>query len=154
MIRKFRESDREVLKEITAICFDGVCIDQNIEKKFGLIDDKDWKWRKVRHIDVDIAANGDGIFVCEEAGKVVGYITTQVDEGSKIGSIPNISVLPGYQRRGIGRQLMERAFDYFREEGMAYAKIETLAQNEVGQRFYPKMGFQEVALQIHYVRPL
>ena len=65
MIRKFKEADREILKEITVICFDGVCIDQNIENQMGVIAKKDWAWRKKRHIDDDIAANSNGIFVAD-----------------------------------------------------------------------------------------
>ena len=34
------------------------------------------------------------------------------------------------------------------------AKIETLEQNPVGTTFYPKMGFIEIARQIHYVQSL
>ena len=37
---------------------------------------------------------------------------------------------------------------------MALAKIETPEQNARGQALYPKLGFQEVARQIHYVMPL
>ena len=41
-----------------------------------------------------------------------------------------------------------------RGQGMAMAKIETLAQNDSGQALYPRCGFREVARQIHYVMPL
>ena len=61
-IRAYTNSDLEPLRQITAICFDGVSIDQNMEKLFGEIAGKDWRWRKMRHIDADAAANGDGIF--------------------------------------------------------------------------------------------
>ena len=163
MIRKYRSEDLEALKEITVICFDGVSIDQNIEKKFGQVvhncasssfADTDWKARKAKHIDADVAANADGIFVSEEAGKVTGYITTRIDRESKIGGIPNLAVLPEYQGKGIGKALMKAAFDYFEEQEMAIAKIETLDQNPVGQHFYPRSGFTEVARQIHYAMPL
>jgi ribosomal protein S18 acetylase RimI-like enzyme len=49
---------------------------------------------------------------------------------------------------------MEHAFAYFRNAGMEVAKIETLDQNPVGQVFYPSMGFEEVARQIHYAKKL
>jgi ribosomal protein S18 acetylase RimI-like enzyme len=153
-IRVYRDTDRQTLKDITAICFDGVSIDQNIEKRFGRIAGKTWQWRKVRHIDADVEANPGGVFVAEEDGRVIGYITTRVDHESGIGGIPNMAVLPECQGRGIGRALMECALAYFREQGMAYAKIETLDQNAVGSAFYPRMGFEEVARQIHYVMPL
>ena len=59
-IRRYRPADLETLKTITAICFDGVCIDQNIERLFGLVHGKDWRWRKVRHIDDDVDARATG----------------------------------------------------------------------------------------------
>jgi len=140
--------------EITLVCFEGVSIDQNIERKFGVVGGKDWRFRKARHIIWDIEANPRGIFVVEEGDKSVGYITTRIDPETKIGWIPNIAVLPEYQGRGIGKALMERALNYLREQGMEMAKIETLEQNEIAKRFYPKIGFVEVARQIHYVMPL
>jgi len=153
-IRRYRPSDLDTLKTITAICFDGVSIDQNIEQLYGLIHGQDWRWRKRRHIDDDAAINAAGIFVAEEDGQIVGYVTTRVDAAAKVGGIPNFAVLPAFQQRGIGRKLLEKAVAYLAAEGMQFARIETLAQNEVGAHFYPKFGFQEVARQVHYVMPI
>ena len=154
MIRKYRSEDLDALKEITVICFDGVSIDQNMEKQFGQFADTDWKARKAKHIDADVAVNADGIFVCDDNGTVVGYITTRIDHESKIGGIPNLAILPAYQGQGLGKALMKAAFDYFEEQGMVVAKIETLDQNPIGQNFYPRSGFTPVARQIHYAMPL
>ncbi|MBN1876072.1 MAG: GNAT family N-acetyltransferase [Anaerolineae bacterium] len=154
IIRRYQESDRELLYAITAVCFEGVSIDYNIEARYGLIAEKDWQWCKLRHIEADIAANPTGIFVAEEANTVIGYITTRVDADSKIGWIPNLGVLPAHRQQGVGRQLMDTALAYFVTEGMLYARIETLAHNVIGQHFYPGAGFEEVAQQIHYIMPL
>lgn len=153
-IRPFEEADRETIKAITAICFAGVGIDYNIEQRHGLINGMDWQQRKVRHIDDDIAANAAGIFVAEADGEVIGYITTRVDHASKIGSIPNLGVLPAHRGAGIGRQLIERATAYAKVEGMLYLRIETLDQNPIGQYLYPSAGFVEIARQVHYIKPL
>ena len=155
MIRTYCLTDLARIKEITAICFEGVSIDRNIEEAFGVLGGKDWRWRKLRHLDADTAeANAMGVFVYEEGEQLVGYITCRLDAESKIGWIPNMAVIPEYQGRGIGRQLMDYAFGYFRDAGMEVAKIETLDQNPVGQVFYPSMGFEEVARQIHYAKKL
>ena len=154
MIRKYKPSDLQTLREITAICFEKVSIDKNIEDRFGRIGDMGWKERKMSHIDDDAATNSDGIFVSEIDGEIAGYITTRLNRSSGIGGIPNLAVLPKFQRRGIGRQLIEKALAYLEEEGMLYARIETLEQNPVGTSFYPAMGFTEVARQIHYIQPL
>ena len=73
---------------------------------------------------------------------------------TKIGQNPNLAVLPDFQQKGLGQQLIQVALDYVKAEGMVMAKIETLAQNPVGTTFYPKMGFVEVARQIHYIQSL
>jgi ribosomal protein S18 acetylase RimI-like enzyme len=154
VIRRYRPEDLDALKEITVICFEGVSIDHNIERNFGRFGQADWKARKARDVEHDVAAGGEGIFVWVEAGRVAGYITTTIDHVSKIGRIPNLSVLPDYRGQGVGKALMTAALDYFEEQGMLAAKIETLEQNPIGRRFYPQAGFVEVARQIHYAMPL
>ena len=154
MIRKYHPSDLEVLRQITAICFENVSIDRNIEVKFGVIGGVDWKQRKISHINADVEANPDGVFVAEIDGEIAGYITTRINRWTKIGGIPNLAVHPTFQRRGLGKQLIEAALAYFKGERMLYAKIETLEQNQIGATFYPQMGFVEIARQIHYVCPL
>ena len=154
-IRAYQQSDRETLKEITVTCFDGASsIDYNIEKLLGLVDGKDWAWRKKRHIDADIAANPGGILVAEVEGSAIGYITTRVDHETGIGSIPNMAVLPAHRNGGIGRALMDAAIAHLRAEGMQLVRIETLETNPAGKHFYPSCGFKEVARQIHYVLPI
>jgi ribosomal protein S18 acetylase RimI-like enzyme len=154
-IRPYRPDDLEQLKQITVLCFEGVSIDRNIEALCGPIGGRDWRWRKLRHIEADVAgAHAPGVLVAVAGGQVAGYITTRVDADSRIGWIPNLAVLPQYQRQGVGRRLMEAALQHLRAQGMECARIETLAQNQVGSRFYPSMGFAEVARQIHYVMRL
>ena len=154
MVRTYKPENLDKIKEITVICFEGVSIDHNIEKTFGQFAETDWKARKAAHVDEDAAVNPEGIFVWEENGEVIGYITTRLFPDALIGQIPNISVLPGHQGKGIGKALMKAAFDYFDAQGMKVAKIETLDQNDIGQNFYPSTGFKEVAHQIHYAMPL
>jgi len=154
VIRTYRPEDLETLKDITIICFEDVSIDHNIEIKFGQFTDTDWSDRKAKHVDDDVTVNPNGVFVYEDDGKVVGFISTRIDRENKVGQIPNLSVLPECRGKGAGKALMKAAFDYFESEGMVMAKIETLEQNAVGQVFYPRSGFVEVARQIHYAMPL
>ena len=154
-IRTFTESDGEVLKEITIACFDRGCsIDYRIEDLFGLIDRKDWEWRKRRDIDGEIAANPAGIFVAEVEGCPIGYVTTHVDRATMMGSIPNLAVLPEHRRKGIARGLINHAVAYLKGEGMRYVRIQTLETNESGRHVYPACGFREIARQIHYIMPV
>lgn len=153
-IRHYRPTDLETIKRLTVEGFDGVSIDRNIEDQFGPINNRDWRWRKMRHIDFDVARDADGVFVAELDGEVVGYITTFRDHDAGMGLIPNLAVDSRQRGRGIGRKLIEFALNNFRESGLTHAKIETLDQNEIGQGLYPSLGFREVARQIHYCMAL
>ena len=154
-LRLFRPDDLPRLQEITASTFEGVSIDRNMERQFGAFGEGDWRTRKVAAIAEDCRLQPDGVFVAEdEKGTVVGYVTTRLITASGIGWIPNLAVDAAQQGRGLGRRLLERALDFFRERGMTVAKIETLEQNPVGQMLYPSLGFREVARQIHYAMRL
>jgi ribosomal protein S18 acetylase RimI-like enzyme len=153
-LRSFLPGDLDALCRLTVDSFQGVSIDQNIERHFGPIHGHDWRWRKARHIKDDVEANPGGIFVAEEDGIILGYITTLLDAEAGIGRIPNLAVAAEARNRGLGRLLVERALDYFRSLGLTHARIETLDQNPVGQHLYPACGFKEVARQIHYLREL
>lgn len=154
MIRPFQPDDLPELKRITVAAFDGVLIDQGIERLYGEIHGHDWQWRKARHLDDDVARNASGIFVAEIDGRIVGCVTTWLDRDGGIGHIPNIAVDASHRGQGLGRRLLEHALQSFREQGLTHAKIETLVQNDVGQHLYTLLGFREVARQIHLVAEL
>ena len=108
----------------------------------------------MRHIDEDAAANPGGVFVAESEDEILGYITTAIDRATGKGRIPNVAIVAEARGKGLGRQLIEHALDYFRREGLAYAMIETLEGNEVGNHLYPACGFVEVARQVHFAMEL
>jgi len=153
-IRLYQPSDLDELKRMTVEGFEGIAIDQNVERALGVVGKHDWRWRKARHVDEDVAANPDGVFVAEEDDKALGYISTRLDRDAGKGRIPNLAVDKAAQGRGIGRQLIGHALDYFRREGMAFAMIETMANNPIGQHLYPSCGFVEAGRQIHYAMKL
>ena len=153
-IRSYRPDDLEEIKRLTVASFEGVTLEQNVEQALGVLNGHDWRWRKARHLDDDAAANPGGIFVAEAVGRLAGYVTTMIDRAAGSGRIPNLAVAAAFRGAGIGRGLIEHALDYFRREGLAYAMIETMAQNEAGQHLYPGCGFVEVARQVHYARKL
>ena len=153
-LRLYRPDDLEPIKRLTVESFGGVTIEENVEMALGTLSGHDWRWRKARHIDEDVAANPAGIFVAESQGRFVGYITKRVDREAGKGRIPNLAVVEDFRGRGLGRLLIEHALDYFRSQSLSFAVIETMAQNPIGQHLYPACGFMEVARQVHFARRL
>ena len=154
IVRVYQSNDLEELKRITVEAFDGLALDQRVEEHLGVLHGHDWRWRKARQIEEDVAANRAGVFVAEEDGTILGYITTVLDREAGKGRIPNLAVLSDARSKGLGRKLIEHALDYFRREGMSYAMIETMAYNEIGNHLYPACGFIEVGRQVHFARKL
>lgn len=155
-IRSFQPDDLEPIKAITLEGFTGVSLDHAIEEKLGgELAGHDWRWRKARHIDDDVAAHAAGIFVAVgKNNEVLGYITTRLDAEAGSGRIPNLAVAATARGHGIGRALIDHALEFFREKKLAYAVIETMASNPIGQSLYPACGFQEITRQVHYAQRL
>ena len=55
----------------------------------------------------------------------VGFIAVKIRYGRR--DIYVMGILPEYQRRGIGQQLIEAAELYFRQKGCKYAIVKTLS---------------------------
>jgi len=153
-IRHYRPEDLEVLRQITVDSFGAVALDQMLEDRLGIWNERDWKARKADNINDDCTVNPDGCFVAERAGEILGYITTRADHVNSIGRIPNLAVVEAARGLGLGRRLIHHALDYFREQKLRVAKIETMASNVIGQNLYPSCGFEEIGRQVHFAMRL
>src|SRR3954469_9028362 len=96
-IRPYRPGDLGSLTRLTIEGFTGVSIDHGIEEQFGPINGHDWRWRKARHIEHDVKRDPTGVFVAEDDGPIVGYVTTWQDAAAGIGHIPNLAVAESHR---------------------------------------------------------
>ena len=77
-------------------------------------------------------------WVFEDEGRVVGFVALL---GNEVGAI---FVHPNQQRRGVGRQLMDKA-----KELRGELIVEVFKANSIGRAFYAKYGFESVAEKVH-----
>lgn len=147
-------ADAEAAAEITREAFNGVSIDQAIEKALGPAGGRSWQDIKADQVRREVQRRPEHCFVARSAGRVVGYVTNHVQEDASRGTIANLAVEKSFRRRGIGRGLILSSLEHFRSLGLRQAKIETLSTNPAGQHLYPAVGFKEVVRQIHYVMSL
>lgn len=78
----------------------------------------------------------------DEKGVVLGLLTAS-RHSHDIVSIGRLYVLPAYQRRGIGGQLLANCFANF--PGARQIRLEVEAANESGLAFYRRAGFTELS---------
>ena len=153
-IRGLRLEDQAAVEAITAEAFRGVSIDEVIEQRFGPLRPLSWQTIKSTAVGAEVREQAATCYVAELDGQVIGYITTAVSQRTSTGRIPNIGIARGYRGLGLGTRLIEYALASFRRQGLRLARIETLVQNSVGDHLYRKLGFQEIARQIHFAQPL
>jgi ribosomal protein S18 acetylase RimI-like enzyme len=86
-----------------------------------------------------------------EAGRTsVGYISSSLRDTPatpfclprQLLWIEQVSVLPAWQRRGVGRALLERALDHARASGVTEVELASWCFNEPAQQSFRRLGFQ------------
>lgn len=129
------------------------------EKLFA--DESPWPAAALR---AEIAAPHTWYIGCEVGGLLVGYagIGRLGSESEPEFEVHTLGVDPSFQRRGIGRGLMERLLAY--ADGAARPEahkpaagpvfLEVRADNEPAKRLYQSLGFEFLALRKGYYQPV
>ena len=148
--RPYRPDDLEPIKKLTIESFGGVTIEENVEISLGILNGHDWRWRKARHIDEDVAANPTGIFVAEQDGRFVGYITTRIDREAGRGRIPNLAVAAEFRGRGLYKATVARRAELARERGYRWLYVDALPTS---RPILERLGFVKLTTTRPYVIP-
>jgi ribosomal protein S18 acetylase RimI-like enzyme len=129
-IRKFRPDDLPVCRKLY---LEGLLGGHLAENDTGLdIDDIE---------SVYMETPGNSFWVAENpAGQVVGMIGVQHhDQG--VGQIRRLRVAKEYQRRGIGKMLLETAIAFCRESEYIKVTLDTFSERPYVVEMFKKLGF-------------
>lgn len=88
-------------------------------------------------------------YVAEVGGRVVGFVSGYVVMRNpqlaieRIGKVDNIYVDEVFRGMGIGTQLLEALFGYFKRQGTTYTELSCDFANDKALKLYKKLGFKE-----------
>ncbi|MFW0764430.1 ribosomal protein S18-alanine N-acetyltransferase [Trabulsiella odontotermitis] len=84
----------------------------------------------------------------ETENEIAAFAITQVvlDEATLF----NIAVDPAYQRRGLGRALLEHLIDALEKHGVVTLWLEVRASNVAAIALYESLGFNEATIRKNY----
>lgn len=88
-----------------------------------------------------LARNPNTCFVALNQGEVAGVILCGND--GRRGYIYHVAVRPAQRRRGIGRSLVDTVVGALKKERINKAALVVFRSNELGNRFWSSIGFQE-----------
>lgn len=108
--------------------------------------------RKLCDIGLD-ATTRERVFAAEDSdGRIVGVAmggpdragTAVEDDPGTVGELYILYILPGYQRRGIGRLLIAAVARWLVRHGMHGMRVRVLGTNMPARRFYAALGGEEI----------
>jgi dTDP-4-amino-4,6-dideoxy-D-galactose acyltransferase len=105
-------------------------------------------------IENSCRGSADRVFVAEDQGRPVGYVTCEV--AGERGKIGLIAVAPSAQGKGLGSALVGTALSWMRNRGLRAASVVTQGRNFRAQRLYQSHGFvtESMYLWFHLWLPL
>lgn len=85
----------------------------------------------------------DTVYICEEDGRVVGYLLLELYPEEGVGEIGINALIPEYRGKGFGQQMYRAAIDRCRKEGMRYARVGVGLDpaSERARKAYERAGF-------------
>ena len=79
----------------------------------------------------------------EAEGEVVGHVMWAIDDAEGSVWLGGLVVDQSAQRRGVGRQAVERFIDRFTDEGKVHVALSYDAENHPARALYTALGFVE-----------
>jgi GNAT superfamily N-acetyltransferase len=100
--------------------------------------------RKLRECSDQVFAR---VFVAEESGNVLGFLSfdshTAFHRDGRIGTITALCILESARSRGIGRQLIEHAESFVKENGCVRMAVASGIERDDTHVFYRNLGYME-----------
>ncbi len=89
-----------------------------------------------------------GLFIAKDKDKIVGFMALDGNWYSKkynkiVGAIHELFVDPGYFNKGVGKAMMEKAIEYFKQRHLDAIELWVGDGNQRAMAFYKKFGFEE-----------
>lgn len=93
------------------------------------------------NIEKYLARNEGLSFVYESDGRIVGTILCGHD--GRRGFIYHVAVSPSFRKQAIGQQMVNRCLSKLTEEGIDKCHIFVLDNNDVGNQFWSRTGWDK-----------
>lgn len=92
------------------------------------------------------------VWVAELNTVVAGFVCARLDREKSIGEIHMIAVDPAYQHNGVGSHLTSFALQWFKNNGMSLAMVETGGDpgHAPARRIYEQAGFAQLPIARYF----
>ena len=112
----------------------------------------DWRVDQQRAVQAACSAEGMRVWVAELDMVVTGFVAARLDHQEGMGEIYMLAVDPAYQRNGVGSLLTSFALQWFKDNGMVLAMVETGGDpgHAPARRTYERVGFVHLPISRYF----
>jgi len=161
VLRKAQLNDLPRINEITLICYQEIA-DSWIQMQSKDIGDAirdpsiTWQVRKREQNDELFAEHPEWVWVLEQHGMIIGFVTFKINREMSLGIIDNNGVLPEFQGQGLGKFMYRNVLDYLRKEGIKVGFVETGLDDPhiPARKAYEGVGFDRSTPVVYYWQDL
>ncbi|MHA2236694.1 MAG: GNAT family N-acetyltransferase [Candidatus Thorarchaeota archaeon] len=148
----------EHIDEITVTCYTAIyeswveMLGDEVANSIYKNPNMDWKDRKKGQNHELFKEHPDWVWVLEKCGEVIGFVTFKLYPDRNHGVIENNGIKPDHAGRGLGKFMYRYVLDYFREQGLKIAHVETGLDDPhiAARKAYEATGFDKSAPLILY----
>lgn len=161
VLRHAEPADQRRIDEIAIACWSP--IHASFEALMGPVmyaavtnRDGQWRQRKTQQIRDHFARTPDCVWVVEDGGQVLAFVTFRLDGDRQVGEIGNNGVHPDFAGHGWGTFMYRHVLRRFREVGLKYALVGTgLDEGHApARRAYEAVGFDRSVPKVEYWQEL
>jgi ribosomal protein S18 acetylase RimI-like enzyme len=145
IVRLYEPRDRELVLRLAERLQEGVAPWRDATAVGAAVEE----WVR-EAVDSD-ASERRAVFVAEEGGEVVGFVTMSTRRyfgGDLDAYVGELVVDRRAEGRGVGRMLMTAAEDWARGQGLAHISLDTGAANAHARAFYRALGYEEEDIKL------
>ena len=88
------------------------------------------------------------VYIAEKENQIVGKVHLQILSGE--GAIFGLGVLPEFRSRGLGRQILSRAVETFKQQELKSIMLQVEAKNANALNLYKSCGFEERSVMDYF----
>lgn len=140
LVRAATEADADAVRRIAERSWESDCPEVVTRES---VDEAVNDWYAPAELADELARDRTLVRVAERGGEVAGFAhATWTDDGE--GYILRLYVDPDHRRENVGAELLRRVCDDLRDRGVEEVNAMVLADNDPGNEFYDRNGFDRV----------
>jgi ribosomal protein S18 acetylase RimI-like enzyme len=139
-----REATEDDLGAITRIAEQSWTVDYPDILTRETVEEAVNEWYAADRVAEEFEADQTLLLIAERDESVVGFAHATWNDAEREGYILRIYVHPDHRRKDVGRELLEETRTELSEKGVDRINAMVLAENDPGNAFYERFGFDRV----------